>query len=52
MTIYHRCDRNSCSKQCDDLQTGAQPYRYLPRMKLRPHQHPPNPFTWYLVRCW
>jgi hypothetical protein len=19
---------------------------------LRPHQHPPNPFTWYLVHCW
>jgi hypothetical protein len=24
---------------------------YLPRMKWRPHQHPPNPFTWYLVWC-
>jgi hypothetical protein len=33
-------------------QTGAKPYRYLPCMKWRPHQHPPNPFTWYLVWCW
>jgi hypothetical protein len=35
-----------------NLQTGAQPYQYLPCMKWRPHQHPPNPFTWYLVWCW
>jgi hypothetical protein len=35
-----------------NLWTGAQPYWYLPRMKWRPHQHPPNPFTWHLVWCW
>jgi hypothetical protein len=41
MTSYRWWGRNSCSKQCEDLQTGTQPYQYLPRIKWRPH--PPAP---------